>query len=294
MFPPRTVLAAVDFSEASRVALTFAARFSRHVGAELHVLHAVEPLLAAAASAGGADLVRETREELNAFMGSARPADDWAPLHHVVAGPGVDVICEISARENADLIVIGARGMSGLERHMFGSTTEGVLRNADRSICVVPATWRPARLHTSDLTGMGPIVAAVDTSMPAIAAARAASGLAGAVASSVEAVHIVPALPVIARWSVHADEAMRQQVANARQELNALLPCVRAEVPLRLSVECGVVADGLAAAVERAGHHSILVLGRRTRVDRGTAPGSTAYRVLTMVDVPVLVYLPDA
>lgn len=38
MFPPRTVLAAVDLSEASRVALTFAARLARHVGAELHVI----------------------------------------------------------------------------------------------------------------------------------------------------------------------------------------------------------------------------------------------------------------
>lgn len=293
MLPPRTVLAAVDFSEASRVALTFAARFARHVGAELHVLHALDPLLSAAASAGGTDLMRETREELDAFMAAARPADDWASLHHVVAGPGVDVICEIAARENADLVVVGARGMSGLERHMFGSTTEGVLRKADRSICVVPATWRPARLHTSDLTGVGPIGAAVDTSMPSIAAARAACDLAAALGTSVDAVHIVPALPVIARWSAYADEAMRRRITEARKELGALLPCVHAEVPLNLYVESGVVADGLAGAVDRAGHHAMLVLGRRTRVDRGGAPGSTAYRVLTITNVPMLVYLPD-
>jgi hypothetical protein len=38
----------------------------------------------------------------------------------------------------------------------------------------------------------------------------------------------------------------------------------------------------------------MLVLGRRTRASRGGSPGSTAYRVLTMTNVPVLVYLPEA
>jgi hypothetical protein len=49
MIPPRTILTAVDFSDASRVALIFAARLAAHCGAALHLLHAEEPLLLAAA-----------------------------------------------------------------------------------------------------------------------------------------------------------------------------------------------------------------------------------------------------
>jgi hypothetical protein len=42
-----------------------------------------------------------------------------------------------------------------------------------------------------------------------------------------------------------------------------------------------------------AGRHPILVLGRRTHDERGGAPGSTAYRILTLAAVPVLMYLPE-
>ena len=83
MFPPKVVLAAVDFSEPSRVALTCAARLAKQCGAELHVLHAEDPLLACAAQKAGVDLTRETRDELTAFMQSAAPAGEWAPIHHV-------------------------------------------------------------------------------------------------------------------------------------------------------------------------------------------------------------------
>jgi hypothetical protein len=59
-------------------------------------------------------------------------------------------------------------------------------------------------------------------------------------------------------------------------------------------VTTGRVADELAAAVAPAARsHSILILGRRTRDERGGAPGSTAYRILTMAAVPVLMYLPE-
>jgi nucleotide-binding universal stress UspA family protein len=49
MIPPCLILAPADFSDCSRVALAFAARLAQHCGAELHVLHAEPPLLAAAA-----------------------------------------------------------------------------------------------------------------------------------------------------------------------------------------------------------------------------------------------------
>ena len=49
------------------MALDFAARLANQCGATLHVLHAQDPLLAAAAQSEGIDLVRESREELARF-----------------------------------------------------------------------------------------------------------------------------------------------------------------------------------------------------------------------------------
>jgi nucleotide-binding universal stress UspA family protein len=290
MFPPRAVLAAVDFSEPSRVALSFAARLARQSSAPLHVLHAEDPMLAGAAHATGIDLAGETRDELARFVQGAASPGGPPPITHVVAGPAVDVIRDIAAREGADVIVVGMRGMSGAERTIFGSTTEGVLRKADTSVLVVPDSWTPPQPASADLTGSGPIVAAVDLSTAALAAARAAVRFAALVGTSADAVHVVPPLAVPARWSAHADAALRQHVDTARADLTAAMH----DHPMRLVVRTGRIAEELAAAVipERA-THPILVLGRRTHDERGGAPGTTAYRVLTLTSVPVLMYLPE-
>jgi nucleotide-binding universal stress UspA family protein len=260
----------------------------------LHVLHAEDPLLAGAARAAGIDLTGETREELAAFMQRAAPAGDGTPKLHVVTGPAVEVIRDIAAREAADVIVVGMRGMSGAERTMFGSTTEGVLRKADTSVLVVPGSWTPPQPASPDLTGTGPIVAGIDLSTPALAAARAAARFASLLGTAIEAVHVVPPLAVPARWSAHADTALQQHIDTARADLTAAMHDMATEHPLRLVVRTGRIADELAAAVTPAGGtHPILVLGRRTHDERGGAPGATAYRVLTMTSVPVLMYLPE-
>lgn len=294
MFPPQVVLAAVDFSESSRLALVYAARLAKQCGAELHVLHAMDPFLAAAAREAGVDLTGETRDELTSFMQRAAPAGEWAPIHHVVTGSAVDVIRDIAERERADVIVLGMRGMSGAERAIFGSTTEGVLRKADRSVVVVPATWTPPQPASSDLRGTGPVVVGIELSTPALAATRAGCRLAALFKTSVDAVHVVPPLPVPTRWSAHADSALRQNVEAARTELAAALHDFSAECPVRLLVKPGRIAEELAAAAAPdAGRHPLLVLGRRTHGERGGAPGTTAYRVLTTAAVPVLMHLPE-
>lgn len=295
MFPPRVLLAAVDFSEPSRVALGCAARLAVHTGAALHVLHAEDPMLASAARAAGVEIAAETRAELQAFVQPALPTGlRPAPTLHVVTGPAVETLCEVAHRERADVVVMGIRGMSGAERAMFGSTTEGVLRRADVSVLVVPAAWVPPRPDAADLSGLGPIVAGVDLSEPSRAAADAACRLAAMLGTSMDAVHVVPQLSALARWSAHADAAVQARVDAARGELTAALHDVCGGVPLRLQVDAGRVAEQLAASVVPSpGRHPLLVLGRRTRADRNGAPGSTAYRVLASADVPVLMYLPE-
>jgi nucleotide-binding universal stress UspA family protein len=293
MLPPRSILAAVDFSEPSRVALACAARLANSCGAALHLLHAEDPLLGAAARARGLDLSREARDELARFVRSAAPAADLTPVPHVIAGRPIDVVCDIAHRERVDLIVIGSRGMSVSEHVLFGSTTEGVLVRADVSVLVVPATWTAPRPESDDLAGAGPLVAAIECTTPALAAAGAACRLAKVLATSVQAVHVVPSLGVIERWQGHADRACEQGIDEARRELALVLPELRAEVPLHLRIESGSVADRLAASAAQAGPHAMLILGRRSPGSKRGAPGDIARRVLAQTGAPVLVYLPD-
>jgi nucleotide-binding universal stress UspA family protein len=293
MIPPRIVLAAVDFSESSRTALTFAARLAKHADAQLRVVHAQDPLLARAARASGLDIEAETRAELSAFMQSAAPAGDWSPFHEVAEGSAVSVLCDIADRENADVIVVGAHGMSGLGRALFGSTTEGLLRKADHSVLVVPDSWTPPQPEASDLAGIGPVVVGVEATPAAFAAAHAAHALAALFGTSLEMRHVVSPLPALARWSAHASAAEQDRLNEARASM-ASASALRDLSAGPVQVTAGSVAEELADAGRVSGNrHPLLVLGRRTHRERGAGPGSTATRVLALTDAPVLMYLPD-
>jgi nucleotide-binding universal stress UspA family protein len=287
--PPRRILAATDFSDPSRVALVFAARLARHCQAALHVVHAEHPLLDAAAEQGGIDLAVEAREELQRLVAAAPPAADCSPVVHAGAGPAVDVILHVAKAQDADLIVVGSRGMSGAERLVFGSTTEGILRRSDISVLVVPPRWMPPRPSGVDLAGMGPLIAAVDMSETSAAAAAAACRLALALGTTVEMVHIVPDLAVLDRWQRHAARALDDRVVEAGKELERAVNALGCPVPIERRVETGAVAERLASLAGRAADRApLLVLGKKAPRSGGGAPGTIAYRVLSFVDAPVL------
>ena len=186
-------MAAVSFSETSRVELVLAARLARHCGAELHVLYVEDPLLDAAARRAGIDLSRSTQRELQRFVADAWPAALCSPETHVVAGATVDVILEVAHQQGADLIVVDGGRLSGAEKLLFGSTTERLMRRADISLLVAPSHWRPPQPDAADLSNLGPVIAIVDTSdHPSVAATKAACELASVLGTSVEVVQVVP------------------------------------------------------------------------------------------------------
>ena len=273
--------------------MMFAACLAKQCHARFHLLHAEDPLLAAAARQAGVDLSRDTRDALQAFAASTPSVAQYAPLHHVVSGSAADVIVDVARTEDADLIVVGSHGMSGAERLIFGSTAERVLRRTGTSVLVVPPGWRPLHPATPDLSGIGPLVAGIDFSEASIEAAAAACFLAGALGTTVEAVHVVPDLAVPERWRAHADAALRQRMDSARGELAASVRTLGTSVAVRASIESGRVAERLAAiAAWSADRRPMLVLGRRPG-RLGAPPGAIAYRVLSLAAVPVLMYVPQ-
>jgi nucleotide-binding universal stress UspA family protein len=294
MIPPRVILAPVDFSEPSRTALEFARRLARHAGAALHVVHAQDPLLADGARHAGFDLSRDTEEELGRFVAGTAPASGVVPRLHAATGAAADVIVQTAQRLAADLIVVGSHGMSGAARLVFGSTTEGVLRRAPLSVLVTPAQWASVRSTTPDLSGTGPVIAAVDFSTAAVEAAKAACRLASMLETTLELVHVVPEGPILTRWRPHSERTVRDRVAAAREQLDGLSGSLACGASPQLRVETGVIPVRLAeAAASSSGRRPILVLGRRNPGEKGGPPGSTAYRVLMLASVPVLMHIAD-
>jgi nucleotide-binding universal stress UspA family protein len=138
MLPPKVILATTDFSDASRLGLVAALGVARGTGATLHVLNVEEPLLAAAARHAGLDSHDQAVNELKALV-QGLDAGDLSPQIHVATGNPVSVILDTATTIGADMIVIGSHGRSGISRVMFGSTAEGVLREARIPVLVIPA-----------------------------------------------------------------------------------------------------------------------------------------------------------
>ena len=292
MIPPRRILVGVDFSECSRAALNLAARFTLHTGSGLYVLHVLDPTLIKAA--GATDLRAEAAEELRRFVGATPPAAACHPETFVICGSPGTVLCDIAAREQADILVVGAHGLCGTPRWLFGANTERALRRARMSVLVVPSGWRPPQSRTSDLSGMGPVIAAVDFTPPAFTAAFAAARIARLLQARFTVLHVIPELHVIDRWISHANGAAMSAAHAARLRLDTELSHVRAIAPMHLHVVTGdIVGSILRASEPQNSDAPLLVLGRRPQEEVDSPPGSVVSRALASLRVPMLVVHPS-
>jgi nucleotide-binding universal stress UspA family protein len=284
MIPPRTILAPVDFSDASRASLHCAATLARRWGATVHVVHALDPLLAAAAQIRHIDLVAGTRDELDKFCRDI--AEGGAPVLHVVTGPAADAICATASTLGADLIVAGSRGLTGLNRLMMGTTIERVIRLAHVSVLAVSG-----RCPGDDVTGWGPVIAAIEDPAHPEPLARAAAALARAMNAPLHLVHVVAPLPVLARWRAEADAVHDARVDEAQRTLAAAVRGLEGVTAANVHVASGGIADALAA---EAGRHTrsmpFLMLGR-AMPGQGHAPGAVASRAIARATAPVWVNL---
>ena len=121
-----TILCPIDFSAATEALVTCAAALAAGTGAELRLLHVLEPELASAALALPDVYVAR---QLALHRETALQAG--APVSTAVAhGDAAREIVREAQRHPANIIVIGAHGRTGLTRFLMGSTAETVVRTA--------------------------------------------------------------------------------------------------------------------------------------------------------------------
>ncbi len=137
----KQILVPVDFSEPSEQALRYAVRFAEQLGAELTLLHIVQPAVAPYPDiAPYPDYTEEglknAKEALQTI--AARPLLKAATVHAVVCtGLAAHEIVEAARELDADLIVIATHGYTGWKHFCIGSTTERVVRTAPCPVFVV-------------------------------------------------------------------------------------------------------------------------------------------------------------
>ncbi|MBC8071599.1 MAG: universal stress protein [Deltaproteobacteria bacterium] len=156
------VVVGYDFSHSGRAALhravTLAGRAPFHV---LHIVCVVDPkeAIPSIPSYNGVDymyaarvqeaLAAEVQQELD-------QADVRGSVHffvHARIGKAAEEILNLAREVGADLIIVGSKGMSGLERLILGSTSEQVVRDAG---CTVEVA-RPKQYPEVELMAIEPV-----------------------------------------------------------------------------------------------------------------------------------------
>lgn len=141
----KTLLVAVDFSDASRTIVASAAEYARALGARLLLLHVVEPV-ASYVPVGAAMDVLETapppilEEDLAAQRTHlARLAAGLENVETVAAiGLAADEIVTQAEQHGASLVILGSHGHGALYHLFAGSVVTGVLKRARVPVLVVP------------------------------------------------------------------------------------------------------------------------------------------------------------
>lgn len=137
------ILCAVDFSEPSARALTYAAALARQLGASLHLLHVhstVDYALAAGSYTVRPELLRELKQGVDQRIEELRASvatDGLNVSASTVTGVPYKAIREAAHAHHADLIVMGTHGRTGFERMLLGSVAERVVRTSTVPVLTV-------------------------------------------------------------------------------------------------------------------------------------------------------------
>ncbi len=136
-------LVPVDFSEYSDHAVQYAAELARALGARLTLLHVIHELPVGVGDwAAGlpesylGDLEADVQQSLESAREQVKAAGVDADIVMVHGIPFQSII-DVARDRQADLIVMGTHGRTGLKHVLLGSVAERVVRHAPCPVLVV-------------------------------------------------------------------------------------------------------------------------------------------------------------
>ncbi|MFI7344578.1 universal stress protein [Streptomyces sp. NPDC050085] len=295
----RTITVGLDGSAESRAAAEWAAREAELRDLPLQLLHVWQPAPAPIAQAPlvGAETFAHWTERI------PREAAEGLRLRH----PGVTVTTEqvsgvpaealVAAVDNADVLVLGTRGLGRIAGYTVGSVSMSVIAHARVPVVLVRAGEQAADEHLVDAAGMPstatdyrPVILGLDTNNADDTVISFAFEEAGRRRTPLRAVHCWNVAP----YYVHGlpmDPVLRQEIVlREAAALSEALEPWRRKYPAVEVIEDSRFDSPALHLVRIAREGSLLVVGRRVRRRPfGTHIGPVVHAVLHHATTPVAV-----
>lgn len=258
MSEERIVVVGVDGSDDGLRAVKYGIGAAQDMDATLMLVNAVDDTLMA--GAWGVVYDPEVLHEAGNTANEAAKAyaleqgmpEDRIKTEVIMGTPG-GVLTRLS--EVADLIVVGRRSASGLERMFVGSTSVAVVANAACPVVIISAAGNPAEVGDKKLIGVG-----VNTNPGSPETLRAGFEQAQMLKSKLEIVHVIQP-PIGIFGSKMSPDQLEKQITYVRGGLEALSQPLAEEFP-DVEYEIVVVADSpINELVARSEDYDLLVLG---------------------------------
>ncbi|WP_022856042.1 universal stress protein [Thermodesulfobacterium thermophilum] len=143
----KNILVPVDFSEVSEFVAEWAKDLAKKLNSKIHVVFVLEDLAAYEGLYGSVKTLTDLENVL--LEGAQKSMEDFMKKHFadypeaqsiivkgdvvekiIEKGDVVEKIIETGEKVKADLIVMGTHGKKGLDRILFGSVANGVVKNS--------------------------------------------------------------------------------------------------------------------------------------------------------------------
>jgi nucleotide-binding universal stress UspA family protein len=282
---PERILLPTDGSKDAVRAAEAASDLAKRCGAELHVVHVWHDVRGFAHDFVKRELRRQGQEILDEQVKRIKASGGEVTKAYLRRGRTSNEVITLSKEIDADLLVVGSRGLGTVRRILMGSQSEEIVHHAQVPVLVLTGAedfWPPAR-----------IIIGEDFSDDARKAGELAAAIGKLYGAEGLLVYSHPDLPEVppgeARSAVQNLTEMRERDKSMLEERASELEEILGRRP-EIRISGGYPANVLLEASQEV-QPSLVAVGSRGLAGLiRTRLGSVSTKVVTAARAPVLVY----
>ena len=278
----RHILVATDFSPISIAPLRHALGIARRYHSRVTLLHVIDGsffgITAPDAIAADTDCALRDGGELIAHLDKEGIAQGLKLDFTARVGPASETVLDVIGEKQADLLVLGTHGRSGLGKLVLGSVAQKAFREA---LCPVLTVGPKAAHSTSSGAEAMHFLVPTDLSGASMNAIQHGVSLAKATGGDLTLLHV---LDPHTKRNVDTAKILAEVESQVDQFLNKH-PGAAGRIRCRL--EFGAPAQSIVKVAEQS-HPDLIVMGLRAWSPDGQPPWRTAYDVVIQAPCPVV------
>ena len=286
------ILCPIDFSEYSDHALEYAVKMGAWFRASVHVLHVMPPLPSSTTSPLSEASRQLTLKNLTAAVDRRRLPNVTIEQELIESAAPASRIIQRAEALQAELIITGSHGRTGMSRALLGSVVESLLHQSAIPVLVIPSHLTPERLRRPVVFNR--IICGVDFAAASITAIGYALAIAEESDARLMLLNVIETPPELQHPPTGPDYDVDRVRAEAEAtQLTKLRALVPDDARNYCIVQTAVMEGGASRQLLRVADSSdadLIVLGvhGRNKLDLAIF-GSNSKDIVTRASCPVLV-----